>query len=117
MDETSVFQDYLMGEYTKWSERLHRWRPSLNEFARYLGVSPVSLNHWLLGSRVPDLQNAIRLAERLGPRVYDILGLPHVAVLNDPMLKFVFQSWEVLDNDARRSILDIVERKAGGHPE
>lgn len=115
MDEnkTSEFQDFLMTAYNQYSERKKAWRPSLTEFARWLGVSPASLDHWLLGSRVPDLANAIKLSDRLGPRVYELLGYPRMLVLNDPKLRMLVDSWEVLGDDARRQILSIIERETG----
>lgn len=113
---TTEFQAFLQEEYEKYAEKTKRWRPSLSEYARYLGVSSASMDHWLIGSRTPDLQNAIKLAERLGPKVYDLLGFPHMAVLNDPKLRFVVESWEVLDDDTKGKIIEIMGKYAGGEP-
>lgn len=118
MDENKTeFQEFLMAEYDRYRERKRQWRPSLNEFARWLGVSSASLDHWLLGNRIPDLTNAIKLSDKLGPRVFDVLGLPRMIVLNDPKLRAVAESWEVLTDDARHEILSILERETGRVPE
>lgn len=114
MDETtSELQDILTAEYQKFSERRKQWRPSLTEYAKWLGVSSASLDQWLLGTRKPDLANTIKLAQRLGPRVYDVMGYPRMLVLNDPKLRLLADNWEVLGDDARREILQIVEREVG----
>lgn len=114
--KTTEFQGFLQDEYAKYAERTKRWRPSLSEFARYLGVSAASMDHWMMGSRTPDLQNAIRLAERLGPRVYDLLGFPHMAVLNDIKLRFIVENWEMLDDATRREIIGAIQSEVGGEP-
>ena len=109
--EPTETQVYLMDEYTKWADRTKRFRPSLNEFARWLGVSAVNLNHWINGTRVPTLESAVKLSERLGPKIYDVLGLPRVVVVDDAKLRYLLETWEILANDTRDEIISICERE------
>jgi transcriptional regulator with XRE-family HTH domain len=84
-------------------------RVSDNEFARWLGVSPASFNQWINGNRTPDLENAAKLAKRLGPRVFDVLGYEEVQFIEDPELKFVSRNWKHLDSETRLQIYNHVE--------
>lgn len=45
------------------------------EFAQYLEVSRDALYKWMNGKRVPDFESIKILAEKLGPEVYESIGL------------------------------------------
>lgn len=88
-----------------------------NEFARYLGVSVGSYNQWINGNRLPSYDNVIKLAAKLGPRVFDVLGYERVMVVADPQLLFIAERWGLLEHDIREQIIDHIreettERKA-----
>jgi len=88
-----------------------------NEFARYLGVSVGSYNQWINGNRLPSYDNVIKLAAKLGPRVFDVLGYDRVMVVADPQLLFIAERWGLLEHDTRQQIIDHIreetaERKA-----
>jgi transcriptional regulator with XRE-family HTH domain len=102
------FQDFMLGEYAKFAERRKKIRPSMNEFGRWLGVKVTSLDHWMNGNRVPDLANAIILSERLGPRVFDVLGYPPLFRITDPKLRYVILNWEELTDEQRGRIDDVI---------
>ena len=113
-ENVTEIQALLADEYTKYSQKTGRWRPSLNQYARYLGVKPSSLDNWLNGNRVPDLSNALILADKLGNRVFEILGYPQVARINDARCKFIVDTWEVLDDATIEQILAIARGEGRG---
>ena len=51
-------------------------RKTLGQFSEYLGVSRISLSDWINGKYVPKSQNIGKLAEKLGPEIYDLVGIP-----------------------------------------
>ena len=50
------------------------WRYSQSQWAKSLGVSHQSLSQWMNGYRLPTGDNVHVLADKLGPKVYDILN-------------------------------------------
>jgi hypothetical protein len=48
--------------------------PSQYQFSQYLGISPTSLEYYLIGERLPTKKAALKLAGKLGDEVLDILG-------------------------------------------
>ena len=111
----SEFQGFLMDAYADYQQKTKTWRPSLNNFAKWLGVSPASLDNWLNGTRLPDLPNAIKLSKRLGGRVFEILGYPYLTEINDKRLRFIVETWEVLDDATIERIIETARgTDAGG---
>ena len=106
--EMTPFQEFLFQKYAEFAEMRHKIRPTTSEFARYLHVKHTSLDHWLGGGREPDLANAVILAKKLGPRVYELLGFPPLYEIRDPKLLFIFNLWEDLDDETRGRIDDII---------
>lgn len=47
---------------------------SSKQFASYLGVSYNLLIRWMNEGGLPGNENVIKLGNRLGPEIYDILG-------------------------------------------
>jgi len=120
MDEQlSALQELLTEAYSDYLANTGRRRVSDNEFARWLGVSPASFNHWINGNRTPDFESAMKLSKRLGPRIFDVLGYPEVASSNDPDLQYIVRHWRHIEPDIRREIYEHVvevttDREGGG---
>lgn len=102
------FQEFMLMEYAKFADRRKKIRPSMNEFGRWLGVKVASLDHWMNGNRVPDLANAIVLSERLGPRVFEILGYPPMFKITDPRLRYIVLNWEDFSDEQQRRIDEVI---------
>lgn len=121
MGTIELFQELLTEAYMEYIESHGKRRVSDNQFARYLGVSPASFNQWINGNRLPDIENAAKLAKKLGPRVFDVLGYQEVTYIEDPDLKFITRNWRYLDGDTQQQIIDHItevinarNKKAGG---
>jgi hypothetical protein len=68
-------QDWLTKKFTEW-ERAQGRKQSYYAFARYLEVSQSGLGQWMTGSGAPSGDDLLNIAGKLGPEVYDVLGLP-----------------------------------------
>lgn len=71
------------------------------KFAAYLGVSAASLSDWLNGKYEPSgAENIARLAEKLGPEIYDVLGMARPAGAGlSPKKRKLLELLERDDND------------------
>jgi len=65
---------WLMKKYLQWQQKEGELK-NINEFAEHLGVSQPTLSMWLGGSHLPSKHSADLLAAKLGPEIYDLLGL------------------------------------------
>jgi transcriptional regulator with XRE-family HTH domain len=72
--EKSTFSKWLETTYLDW-QRKRGGRVLQNEFAEWLGISKQLLSQYLNGRSAPTEERIDQLAEKLGPEVYDVLGL------------------------------------------
>lgn len=86
-------------------------RQTVGEFAKYLGVSRDALYKWINGQRVPDLECVEKLADKLGPEVYALVGLP----LPNQQLLRIKRSWEDLSEAEQEAFAAEVERMAASN--
>ncbi len=84
---------------------------TVGEFAKYLGVSRDALYKWMNGQRVPDLECVDKLADKLGPEVYALVGLP----LPNQQLFRIKRSWEDLSEEEQEAFAAEVERMAASN--
>jgi hypothetical protein len=71
----ATLKDWLTQKFEQW-ERDQGGRQSYYAFARYLEVSQSGLGQWMVGAGVPAGDDLLNIAKKLGPDVYDLLGLP-----------------------------------------
>jgi len=71
----ATIQDWLNQKFIEW-ERAQGRKQSYYAFARYLEVSQSGLQQWMIGSSTPGGDDLLNIAGKLGPDVYDLLGLP-----------------------------------------
>jgi hypothetical protein len=73
--ELMDFRDWIFKKYQDWSDNGKR---SETQFALWLGVNSATFNAWKLRTRGNPRSKEIidKLADKLGPEVYDVLGLP-----------------------------------------
>ena len=67
------FPQFLVRKFREWEISTKR-KQSVSSFARYLGVKQPSLSRWMTGDNPPDLEHIQKLAAKLGPEIYEILG-------------------------------------------
>lgn len=102
------FEDFLQNAYLEYARKRGRMT-SAAEWAKYLGVSNASLSTWMNGIREPTGKNIHRLSDKLGPRVYDILGQPRL-MPDDPDFNLMADLWFNSANDeSKKQVIKILE--------
>jgi transcriptional regulator with XRE-family HTH domain len=94
--------EYLNKELIKQSVKRNRTM-SQNEFAMLINVSPTSLSSWMRGIRLPQGENVHKIAETLGPKIYDICGEPR-RMPKDERLVFIAENWVKLNQEQQKEI-------------
>lgn len=105
MNRLPSFDTWLEEQYLLWQQRQGK-RTSLAQFAKYLGISAALLSHYMNGIRKPSEENVKKLADRLNPDIYDILGLQKP----DSKLQFISRNWDRLSAQQQESLLEGMER-------
>lgn len=95
--------EWLQKKYIQWMAK-HGEIRSQREFAEYLGIDKVSMSRYMNAKiRNPDMETIQKFAEKLGPEVYDVLGLARP----DPQLQELTSMWHTLDQETKDRILAI----------
>lgn len=71
----ATVKDWLNQRFAEW-EKTQGGRQSYYAFARYLEVSQSGLSQWMTGGSVPAGDDLLAIAGKLGPEIYDVMGLP-----------------------------------------
>lgn len=98
----------LLYNYMRQVEDERHQRLSVSWFARHFGVKQASLSNYLAGNTIPGDDNVAKIAERVGPIVYDILERPR-PIPDSPLLRFVALSWDRLTPEQQERIVRIIE--------
>lgn len=110
----SPFQNFLLDAYAKYVSRTRRRKTTDTQFAMWLGVSPVTYNAWVNGTRKPDLASALKLSEKLGLETFDVLGYPRVYAVEDPVLRLIIEGWDRYDESTKTAIHQATVERGGG---
>lgn len=109
------FQKLLTESFFDWARKQGRRNVSDQQFAKYLGVSAPSLNQWINGYRLPNFENAAKLADKLGPEIFDVLGYPRIVAVSDEELRFIIDHWGKLDEETKAVIHEHVKEEVLEH--
>jgi len=112
------FSDFLVQKYREWT--MGKNAPpavkgsiaSQADFALYLGIDPTALSYFINGRRYCSEESATKIANRLGSRVYDLLGYNR-KLPDDPILRKIMDEAEDADQQGRREILDLIAARKG----
>src|SRR3972149_11835062 len=100
------FAAFLEKNYLDWQQK--EGRRTLKDYAEYLKVSRVNLTRWINGDTEPDADNAVLLADKLGPGVYDGLGLGRPKT--DDRLRLINEHWDDLPDSTKDALADQAAR-------
>lgn len=75
------------------------------EFALWLGVNPQTYTRLINGHSLPKLDNMIPIADRLGPEVYDICGIPRLAP-SDPKFQRILDEWHGMSSKEQHRLIE-----------
>jgi transcriptional regulator with XRE-family HTH domain len=98
------FSDYLLSKIQEYEQQVGK-RISLDKFAEYVGVSRPLISYWLKGT-IPSLENVQLLAQKFGPEVYDVLGLPRP----NPYLQKINRIFERLSPEHQQRLAEEAEK-------
>jgi undecaprenyl pyrophosphate synthase len=115
-EKAATFGQWLQqkyGEYVNWHISKYAKVPSQAAWAKHLGIRNTNLSQYINDNRRPDSTQADLLAEKLGPEVYDRLGLPR-RMPRDPELYFLAEHFvsDLTENDRADVIALAKERIA-----
>lgn len=99
------FSKFLEMKFIEW-QQLEGGRKTVKEFAEWLGFKQSTVSTWWSDKYPPNEESANKLANRLGPEVYDVLGMERP----DPLLTRIEQVWERLPLEARHALAEEAER-------
>lgn len=85
--------------------------PSQNDFAKWLGVSGYNLSNWMTGARLPGAANVDTLADKLGPRVYDAMGLNR-KMPRDPKFHLLADAFYIASEKGQEHIVEVALKLA-----
>ncbi len=100
-----AFSVLLERKYLEWQIEKGQ-RISQAEFARLMGVSRASLTMWMNGTHLPDLESAKKIANVLGPEIFEALGIPKP----NPYLQKINQIFERLSPEHQQKLAEDAER-------
>ena len=100
--------EWLEGKYIEWMARDGR-RRSMQEFADWLDVPRPHISRYFGGTRFPSRKNVDKIAAKLGPEIYDLLGFQRP----DPLLQRLQAVWDLLVDQERGEIEKIVDEAEG----
>lgn len=103
------FAELLNDAYESWRRDFrrkgdHAYAISRANFARYLGVSPVTLSTWMNAKRfpTPELIEILAANRYVGMRIFEVLGLsPRLPA--DPELRFLVEHWSDLSEEQQEA--------------
>jgi hypothetical protein len=101
----SRFSDYLEQKYLEWQHTSGK-RKTIDQFAEYLECKRPLVSRWMGGTLKPGRDKIERLAELLGPEIYDALELPRP----DPKLHYVKKHWEETPKKVQKKIMEEIQR-------
>lgn len=100
--------NWLELKYLEWQTKEGGVR-TMAEFADYLGIVRMTLSRWMNGRNIPDKKYVDQLADKLGPEIYDLMGLPRP----DPSLVYIIKRWPALTIEQRKILREQAEQYAG----
>lgn len=102
---SELTREWLEGKYREWRNERPRSEDSIELFANHVGVSRNTMNNWLNRGQTPGVGSAGLLASKLGPEIYDLLGIQRP----DPLLQVVIERWPYLTNEQKQGIAQQAE--------
>jgi hypothetical protein len=79
LGDAATFGQWLLekySDYVSWHIKKYGKSPSQAAWAQHLGIRNTNLSQYVNNTRRPDAHQADLLAAKLGPEVYDRLGMP-----------------------------------------
>lgn len=109
-DRKEKFSKYLQDGHMRYITDVLGRPASQAEYATWLGISPNTLTRLINGQSLPTLENMIPIAQRLGPEVYDICGVPRLAY-DDQEFRTLMDVWYAMSKAERVKLVENLMEK------
>lgn len=110
MTKDKIVSEWLESKFIEWIAQTGQ-RRTVKEFAEWLDISRTVVSRYLSGDRIPTRKNADKIAARLGPEIYDLLGLQRP----DPLLQEIQANWSLLTETEQQQISDMINDAVERH--
>ena len=104
MPKNKELAAWMEDQFIRWISETGQ-RHTVTEFAEWLDIARPVVSRYLSGDRVPTGNNVDKIAYRLGPEIYDLLGLQRP----DPQLIHIQTNWELLTDEERQQIVNLID--------
>lgn len=102
--------EFLEAKFLAWEKETGS-RQTLTAWAEHLGISKGLLSNYRKAQRLPKVKTVELLARKLGPEIYDILGMQR-QYLGDKLWNVLVQYWPTTPNEIKHRIAEQVEKYA-----
>jgi transcriptional regulator with XRE-family HTH domain len=103
-------QGWLLRKFLQWQVDTGE-RNTLEQFSEYLNIGRSTLSKWMNGTSRPGSDTIGQVADKLGPEIYDILGVPRP----DPDLLYIIKRWPAMSDEQRRAIKEQAAQYESNH--
>ena len=105
------FEKFMNMAFLKYDAERGR-KSSQAEFAGWLELPPETISRYMRGLTTPSGVNLQKLADRLGPGIYDALGVPRrmPSEKRYPELARLLESWHELTPDEQEMLATQVDK-------
>jgi len=97
--------DLLNRKFLEWQSSSGK-RQSIRSFAKYLNVKETSLSGWINADILPEGDNLIKLSNKFGYEIYDIMGLDRP----DKRLRELQAEYDAIPEDHKDDMLEVIRR-------
>ena len=106
-DPRPQIAEFLKKGFVRWQFILEGKR-SYAQYARWIGVTPQQMAHYLQGTRLPGPDVIRKISNKLGPRIYDILD--QYPPYDD--LKILISIWGTIPEEKRSEFVSMAKNEA-----
>lgn len=103
-------KEFLFKKFLTWQDQEGQ-RRTVTEWAKYLDVPQASLSSWMSGVYFPKGSNLGKLAAKLGPEIYDILGMTRPRDYGDlsPKKRELLERLESASDEDVRKVIEMLK--------
>lgn len=106
MPNRNDFSQWLEMQFIEWMAR-DRKRKTVTAFAAWMGINPSLMTRYMNGQMRPTGEKVDKIAAKLGPEIYDVLGLARP----DPREARLLDLFRGLDEAQKETALTYLQRQ------
>lgn len=112
------FSAFLVDRFRDWLQSKDAPPPTKGsvasqvDFAKWLKIDPSNLSYFINQRRYCSVDQAEKIASRLGSQVYDIFGYPRKAP-EDQLTLTILDYLEEMDEEGKQGVLELIAARKG----